>query len=88
MNIRQAIITFVDTWNAANRGKLPARLQISKDHLTELGSASTFTVDDISIPIDYIEMEIGSVRCMDEELGKTFVEANSSSRVPPPVDQL
>ncbi len=87
MNIRQVIATIVDTWKAANRGELPARLQVSKDHLTDLGSAPTFTVGDISIPIDYVEMEIGAVRCMDQELGKTFVEANLPSRVMPPVDQ-
>ncbi len=71
MNIRQVIATIVDTWKAANRGELPARLQVSKDHLTDLGSAPTFTVGDISIPIDYVEMEIGAVRCMDQELGNT-----------------
>lgn len=87
MNIHRQITIVVEKWKAAHRGELPARLQVSKDHLTDLGSAPTFIVGDISIPIDYVEMEICAVRCMDQELDKTFVEANLPSRVMPPVDQ-
>jgi hypothetical protein len=77
MNIHQVIATVVEEWKADHRGELPARLHISKDHSIELGPAPTFTVGDISIPLDYIDMEIGAVHCMGQELGKAFVEANS-----------
>jgi hypothetical protein len=88
MNIRQVIATVVDAWKASHGGKLPARLQVGKDHSTELGLVPTYIAGDISIPIDYVDMKSSAVRCLGQEMSKAFVEANSlPSWTRPPVDQ-
>jgi hypothetical protein len=88
VNIRQEMAVVIEEWKADHGGELPARLHVSKGHSIELGPAPIFTVGDISIPIDYVDMEIGAVHCMGQELGKAFVEANSLPVwARPPVDQ-
>lgn len=77
VTIRQEMAAVVEEWKADHGGELPARLHVSKCHSIELGSTPTFAVDGISIPIDYVDTEIGAVHCMGQELGKAFVQANS-----------
>jgi hypothetical protein len=77
MTIHQQMSVAVEEWKADHGGELPARLQVSKGHSIELGPAPTFTVGDISIPIDYVDTEASAVRCLNQGVSKAFVEANS-----------